>query len=346
MDFLGIANQTWLVLGFALFGLFFGAYLFSRAKKEDAEHANKTLLFVWLILPLFPVMLLFSFFDNSAEGTVLGVQFGGSIAAYVALFYFGWSQSKDAVTTDELKSQLNNATNQLAQATGKKPDPRLATVDKHEYKVKGTHRYVSLVTGDIRNIRNEGLDIWVNTENTQMQMARFYDKNISGTMRYLGAKKDDFNEVTEDIIAEELAAQIGDRSTVPPGTVVVTGAGDLTRTHGVKNIFHVASVRGEIGKGYQSIDQLGQCVVNALQKAEDMAAEPDAVPLETMMIPVLGSGEGGASFEDGAREQIEHAIMFFENNHDSQIKRVYFLASRQSKLEKLQKIIEASDKLS
>jgi len=292
-------------------------------------------------------LVLYVFFDNFAEGTVLGIKLGGAVAAYAALLSFGWANTKDAIIVDDLKQQLSETLSRLTLATGKKEEVRLAEVHKEDFNVKAARgRYVGLITGDIRNMKKEGIDVWINTENTNMQMARFYDKNISGTIRYLGAKKNSFNEVEEDIIALELEKALEGRSYVPPATVVVTDAGELQNTHGVKKIFHVASVRGEVGGGYTAIEQLGQCVINAMQKAEDLNSQSEKDKIESMMAPILGAGVGGKSFEEAAQEQIEHAISFFESNPKSDLKHIYLIAPTQSMLESLRRIMSENSNLS
>ena len=77
-----------------------------------------------------------------------------------------------------------------------------------------------------------------------MQMARFYDRNLSAVIRYSGARKNENDEIVEDTIANELAAKMSGRESVSVGTVFDTSAGALADTHGVKRIFHVASSRG------------------------------------------------------------------------------------------------------
>ena len=49
-------------------------------------------------------------------------------------------------------------------------------------------RRVGFVTGDRRDI--DVARIWVNSENTNMQMDSFYGKSTLATIRYLGAEKD------------------------------------------------------------------------------------------------------------------------------------------------------------
>ena len=74
-------------------------------------------------------------------------------------------------------------------------------------------------------------------------MSRRYERSISGTIRYLGAKKDGAKRVAEDRIANELFAKVGPAG-VDPGVLIDTNAGELTKTHGVKKIFHATSVQG------------------------------------------------------------------------------------------------------
>jgi len=78
-----------------------------------------------------------------------------------------------------------------------------------EYKLHhNLSKRVCLVTGDLENIKNLA-DIWVSSENTNMQMARYYDRSVSGVIRYLGAKKGRHGHVVDDTIAKELASIVG-----------------------------------------------------------------------------------------------------------------------------------------
>ena len=60
-----------------------------------------------------------------------------------------------------------------------------------------------------------------------MQMPRFFEGSISATIRYYGAKRDFAGRVVDDTIADELKHAMGGVTDVVPGTVVVTGAGEL-----------------------------------------------------------------------------------------------------------------------
>jgi hypothetical protein len=73
----------------------------------------------------------------------------------------------------------------------------------HLFSVKDVPgKAIGLVTGDIQDVKT--VDIWVNSENTNMQMARCYDGSISGVIRFLGSKRNDVDEVENDIVALEL----------------------------------------------------------------------------------------------------------------------------------------------
>ena len=66
---------------------------------------------------------------------------------------------------------------------------------------------IEIRTGDIARW-TKGADVWVNSENTNLQMARFYERSLSATIRYRGAKKNEDGEIVEDTVANELVARL------------------------------------------------------------------------------------------------------------------------------------------
>jgi hypothetical protein len=68
---------------------------------------------------------------------------------------------------------------------------------------------VGLVTGDVQLVK--GIDVWVNNENTNMQMSRPFDNMISGIIRYDGMIKMANGQPIRDTIAEELRDLMKDR---------------------------------------------------------------------------------------------------------------------------------------
>jgi O-acetyl-ADP-ribose deacetylase (regulator of RNase III) len=179
---------------------------------------------------------------------------------------------------------------------------------------------ICLLTGDITQRTN--IDVWVNSENTNLQMARFFDKSLSATIRYQGALKDENGEIIEDTIADELAKARGHKEFVTPGTVYVTGAGALGKSHRVKRIFHAATVLGIPGSGYQAMKDVENCVRNALRKMDDERyANED---LRSIVFPMMGTGAGGGPVDEIAPRLLRAAISYLSENQASRIQTVYF----------------------
>jgi O-acetyl-ADP-ribose deacetylase (regulator of RNase III) len=194
----------------------------------------------------------------------------------------------------------------------------------------GARRRLGLLTGDLRYV-SEPIDIWVNSENTNMQMARFFDKSGSAVIRYFGAQRDVAGQVVEDTIAEELARAMGTHRSVPPGTVIVTGAGALQASHGVKRLFHVAAVEGALGIGYAPVKDVAACVDNALARAD--AADLDDLKPRSILLPLLGTGSGGAELDAAIGVLLDATIAYFRRAAKSRLTTVYFQVFTDQQLE-------------
>ncbi|MBE0670158.1 MAG: macro domain-containing protein [Anaerolineales bacterium] len=190
------------------------------------------------------------------------------------------------------------------------------------------NKQVGIVTGDLQEITE--VDVWVNPENTDMQMARHFDRSISATIRYMGAIRDEMGHVTDDVIANELNG-IAKGSRAAAGQVIATGSGDLKESHNVKKIFHAASVEGEMGVGYTPIKEIEKCIRNAMKKADskELAGED----IKSILFPLMGTGTAKSSPEEIARKLIDTAISYIETNPQMKIERVFFLARNEEDLE-------------
>lgn len=197
-------------------------------------------------------------------------------------------------------------------------------------------KQIGLVTGDLKYVK--GIDIWVNSENTNMQMARFFDQSISSVIRYYGAKQEN-GRVVEDTIAEALQEKAP--AGVDAGQVVWTPAGALTKRNGVKYIFHAATVVGQVGKGYQPIQNVAECVRNALELADD--AQFDEENPTSILFPILGTGTGRGELEKKAAELIRAAIDHLEREPPCRITEVYFLVLTERQLAICQSILQKAD---
>ena len=182
-------------------------------------------------------------------------------------------------------------------------------------------KQIGYITGNMRNVNH--VDIWVNSENTNMQMARHYEFSISATIRYEGATKDGNGYVVDDLIAKDLRKVTRGRD-CQPGTIMVTTAGELERSNNVKRIFHAAAVIGEPGGGYQPIKNVAQCVRNALKKADSEELAP--LEMHSILFPLMGTFTARASAQEMANKLIDEALEYVKQNPNSRIDKIYFLA--------------------
>src|SRR5215470_4386955 len=231
-------------------------------------------------------------------------------------------------------------------------DPKAITDSEvEEYEIPGIPgKRIGIFKGNLRNVnlgatlRERPIDIWVNSENVNMEMARVYDRSVSSLIRYLGAKKDETGAMVTDSIYNELRAKMGSRQLVNPGEVVSTGAGTLERTHHVKRIYHAASVYGVVGEGYNGIANVEQCITNALArvdwealglvKAQDKAkASTGKQAADSILFPLLSAGTARAAVIRSARRQLAIAISYLRSRAEfTHVQRVYFLAGDETVL--------------
>jgi nudix-type nucleoside diphosphatase (YffH/AdpP family) len=200
-----------------------------------------------------------------------------------------------------------------------------------KYEVVGNPGHIiGYRTGSIEFVKD--VHAWVNPENTDMMMDRFFGNSISARVRYLGANKDeDDGSVVEDTIQESLRGAIGERAHVKIGTVLVTESGMLRGTHEVKLIFHVAAVEGGVGEGITAEkNDLRKCVEKVLARIEQ---ENDGYwrkfwkdNIDTVIFPMMGAGEGGIRPEVAANEIIPAAIDYFVSTTNTTLREIYFSA--------------------
>jgi O-acetyl-ADP-ribose deacetylase (regulator of RNase III) len=186
-----------------------------------------------------------------------------------------------------------------------------------------------IVTGDIMKV--DFVDVWVNPENTKMQMARWHDGSISANIRYYGARRDKSGRVRHDTIASELSERLGDIGAVEAGTVIATGPGELGRTNGVKIVLHVAGLHGEPGKGYLPIRSYADCTSQALKEIDRLNGGSNGrgsrrAPLTSVLFPLFGTRSGERDPQEVTDRLVRAAVSHFEPRRVSLIEHVYFLA--------------------
>jgi hypothetical protein len=331
-------NPYIVILAFATLAI--GLFIYWRS------HSAASSPFCWLLIGLFPVFLLFSTFPSGTlSGSIMGFSATGAIGAFLFIWWFGTAKTIEAFNVDEtrdenerLRKENQSLRNQLVGAApGKAPQP-ISTNETLSYPlVKMRHKKIALTTGDV--LQCQCADIWVSSENTNMQMARFFEQSISAAIRYYGAKRKKNGEVEEDTIALQLREQMGDMTTVQPATVLVTGSGELEKSNKVKRIFHVASVIGQARKGYRPIDGIEECVTNALREAEKF---PDC---KSILFPLLGTGTAKSAIRMTAERLFSAAVSFLERNSTAAIETIYFLNLTDHQLEICRAILDETENL-
>ncbi len=288
------------------------------------DHFAATNLISWLLIALFPVLLIFGFFrDSSSDFSVAGAKFGGAIAAFIFLWWFGTRSGLTAAKLDEQNARIGKLQEQIArQDRANSPPSKLNPAQSVRFKMKNSKKIICLFTGNIADL--DKADIWASSENTNMQMARFYDRSVSGTIRYWGAKKDQFGTVLEDSIADELEEKLEGRQSVQPRTIVVTSAGELTERKNVKLIFHVAAVQGQPGIGYVPIQDIHNCVADTLRRAE-AGDEARKLNCKSVALPLFGTGTARGNLKESVKSLIECAVTHLDQNPSAAIEVVYFL---------------------
>lgn len=212
------------------------------------------------------------------------------------------------------------------------PLPTLPSGTRYVYPLaKDGATSIGVVTGDLEELRDKA-SIWVSSENTDMQLARFHDRSVSGLVRYLGADKE-AGVIVKDCIGKEIADTVTTRP-VSPGTIIATDSGALKNTHQVERIYHAATVQGTPGHGYSAVPNVTTCIGAALDTADaenKKRGEERLEPLDSILFPVFGTGVAKGSYRDNAKALINAALNHIENNGSS-LSKVLFMALNRNEL--------------
>lgn len=236
---------------------------------------------------------------------------------------------------------------------------------------------VYLATGDLTKFR--GIDVLVNTENNYMQMGRVFENTtLSSTLRWEGSQLDEAGRLLEDTVQmelnEQINAQMGGTLPVMPTKVLVTRAGHpesrLVNRNRARFIFHVATVtvsaafRREKLTPLESDHAVKEAVTNCLDKVaevnrargviatpdteryhDEMDARPDYRPIESIVLPMFGTGMGGRRV-DGVAQPMARAIREFINvNHgqeDFGLRRIYLCVYSQLDVETVENALDSA----
>jgi O-acetyl-ADP-ribose deacetylase (regulator of RNase III) len=194
---------------------------------------------------------------------------------------------------------------------------------------KAPAKRIGTITGDLMYV--DGVDVWVNPENTKMEMGRVHDDSISASIRYYGATRNRSGDIVKDTIADALHRRMGAAQLVEAGTAIVTTPGRLRHSNDVKVILHVAAQYGEPGKGYLTIRGYDTCIASALEEIDNLNCAwlirmGLRAPLKSVIFPLLGTRGTSRDPQTVADNLVRSARDFLESTPDTAIERVYFLA--------------------
>ncbi|MDI5937897.1 MULTISPECIES: macro domain-containing protein [Micromonospora] len=296
-----------------------------RAGRQAAMQLPSVLLYAVAV-----ALLMFSIFpDSYADGRALGFSIGGAAAFVLAFITLSFQWLARAGIRDELEAEVRRAREEVEQLklrltiveTAQKPQRLQRTTRTLAFVRQDRRHRLGIITGNIANVT--GVDVWVNAENTQMEMARPTEPTISGTIRYRGGRRDAAGTLVDDLIYTELR-EVARRTPVAPATVFTTTSGALADDNGVKRVLHVASVDGSPGTGYRQVADVGGCMRNVLAELDRLNAAGEQ--LRTVVLPLLGTGNGGGDPERTAQIMVEAALDYFRAHPASRVRTVYLLA--------------------
>ncbi|MFH8840121.1 hypothetical protein [Streptomyces sp. NPDC017868] len=277
-------------------------------------------------------LLLFSLFpDSISEGRALGFTLGGAtgFVAFFMLASFGWLSRTNQ--RDEVLAALATAREETATAERQleieqvivRPPRPLQQCARVLAPLRGDAKHrVGFVTGNLANVTD--IDVWVNTENTRMEMSRITEPTISGTVRYLGGRRDAAGNLVQDTIASELARRMSGVSGVMAGQVVTTASGELIESHGVRRIVHVAAVEGEPGSGYRQVRDVGRCVRNVLAELDRLNREGE--DLQSVVLPLFGTGASDGDLRGTVETMVSAIVDYLRTHPSSLVAEVFLLA--------------------
>ena len=209
----------------------------------------------------------------------------------------------------------------------KKPCPQNLT---YVYEVReAPGKQIGITAGDLNYIRD--IDVWVNSENTDMEMARVYDRSVSGLIRYLGATHDEESGWIQEDVVQSWLSKGSRQKRVSPAHVIETEPGSLS-SQGVKKLLHVAAFEGHPGEGYEPVKNLEKCVEKTLRKIRDMNLRaPKRPALQSVLFPIFGTGTQNADKGKVLSRLVTAACEHVKMYPDS-VQTIYFQAHTEEEL--------------
>ena len=205
---------------------------------------------------------------------------------------------------------------------------------------------LSIAVGDIREVR--GVEVWVNPENTAMEMARVYDGSISGTVRHLSADWIEEGVRSNDYIRRALARRTPERRLDPGDAIITPTSGRLRTENGVERVIHVAAVEprsGNVpGSGYVAVKNIGDCVHNALVELDRENRIRLRRKLTRLIFPLIGTSTSPELAAENVSAMVRALTVYLVNAaNQSALRGVALLAYTEEDARHIRRAFEKND---
>jgi len=205
---------------------------------------------------------------------------------------------------------------------------RISTDNSSRFVDEHSNVQIVLRPGNVDKIKD--VQIWVNPENTDMQMDRYAGGSISAVIRYLGALKFENGDIKEDVVAEDLNRKRRGARQARIGTTHVTNSGALQSTHGVYKIFHVATVDSMPGvQAYQPSAEPEKVQLATRRVLEKIHSESQKLILRnytSALLPMLGAGDQGLTVETAFPKILDGLFEFIDAHLDTSLQEIHLSA--------------------
>ena len=212
-----------------------------------------------------------------------------------------------------------------------------------------TKTHIRLRRGDIKEINN--VSIWVNSENSLMEMDQFVGKSISSRVRSLGAKQNENRELEIDLVGDALRREYYKRGAVKVRDILITTPGELRRPpYNVKELLHVASVEGKVGVEVKTkLEDVRPCVLAVLIKAEKRNLRKCTVmqssQRRSILLPMIGAGNGGLEFEKVFQKTVQAVISYVKKIPDTTLREIHLAVFKECEFVAAREYLDALNEL-
>ena len=182
-----MSANIYYALGTAVVSLVVGLGVLLLIIFRAPRYFNTFNIISWLLIAVVPVFPIFAIFPDSTFSLKTKLISGtGAAGLFVFIWLTGVKRMREAYDVDQLKTTIVRLEKRIKELEERLLPPKRAEHEIFMYSLKNG-KQIGLIAGDITNVKVA--DIWVSSENTNMEMARFFDRSVSASIRYFGAKR-------------------------------------------------------------------------------------------------------------------------------------------------------------